>query len=170
MNIADLESKTLSELQDMARESDVTGYSRLKKHDLIMRLLQAHAEEQGLLFGGGILDVISDGLGFLRSGDLLPSSDDIYVSQSQIRRFGLRPGDTVIGQVRPPKENEKYFGLLRVEAVNGVDPEQAKRRPWFDRLTPIFPREQFILENRANIPCPRACWTCWRPLAGGSAV
>ncbi|HSR33615.1 MAG TPA: transcription termination factor Rho [Anaerolineae bacterium] len=146
MNIVELETKTLSELQDMARELDVTGYSRLKKHDLMMRLLQAQAENQGLLFGGGILDVVADGIGFLRSGDLLPSADDIYVSQSQIRRFSLRAGDTVIGQVRPPKENEKYFGLLRVEAVNNVDPELAKRRPWFDRLTPIFPREQLKLE------------------------
>jgi transcription termination factor Rho len=147
VNIVELETKTLSELQDMARALDITGYSRLKKHDLTMRLLQAHAENQGLLFGGGILDIVSDGIGFLRSGDLLPSADDIYVSQSQIRRFGLRGGDTVIGQVRPPKENEKYFGLLRVEAVNNVDPEQAKKRPWFDRLTPIFPREQLRLES-----------------------
>ena len=147
MNIVELETKTLSELQDMARSLDIHGYSRLKKHDLTMRLLQAHAENQGLLFGGGILDIVSDGIGFLRSGDLLPSADDIYVSQSQIRRFGLRGGDTVIGQVRPPKENEKYFGLLRVEAVNNVDPEQAKKRPWFDRLTPIFPREQLRLES-----------------------
>ena len=147
MNIAELESKTMPELLDMAREYDISGYSRLKKHELTMRLLQAEAESQGLLFGGGILDIVSDGIGFLRSGDLLPSSDDIYVSQSQIRRFGLRAGDTVIGQVRPPKENEKYFGLLRVEAVNNVDPEQAKRRPWFDRLTPIFPREQLYLES-----------------------
>jgi transcription termination factor Rho len=147
VNIVELETKTLSELQEIARELDITGYSRLKKHDLAMRLLQAHAENQGLLFGGGILDIVSDGLGFLRSGDLLPSPDDIYVSQSQIRRFSLRAGDTVIGQVRPPKENEKYFGLLRVEAVNGEDPEQAKRRPWFDGLTPIFPREQFQLES-----------------------
>ncbi|MFN2227156.1 MAG: Rho termination factor N-terminal domain-containing protein, partial [Anaerolineae bacterium] len=147
MNIAELESKTMTELQEMAREYDITGYSRLKKHELTMRLLQAEAESQGLLFGGGILDIVSDGIGFLRSGDLLPSSDDIYVSQSQIRRFGLRAGDTVIGQVRPPKENEKYFGLLRVEAVNNVDPELAKRRPWFDRLTPIFPREQLRLES-----------------------
>ncbi len=146
MNIVELETKTLSELQDLARELDITGYSRLKKHDLAMRLLQAQAESQGLLFGGGILDVVADGIGFLRHGDLLPSPDDIYVSQSQIRRFGLRAGDTVIGQVRPPKENEKYFGLLRVEAVNNQDPEQAKRRPWFDRLTPIFPREQLRLE------------------------
>ena len=147
MNIAELETKTLAELQDIARELDITGYSRLKKHDLTMRLLQAHAENQGLLFGGGILDVIPEGIGFLRSGDLLPDADDIYVSQSQIRRFGLRAGDTVIGQVRAPKENEKYFGLLRVEAVNNMDPEQAKRRPWFDSLTPIFPREQLILES-----------------------
>ena len=102
MNIAELESKTMSELLELAREFDVTGYSRLKKHDLTMRLLQAQAESQGLLFGGGILDVVSDGIGFLRSGDLLPSPDDIYVSQSHIRRFNLRPGDTVIGQVRPP--------------------------------------------------------------------
>lgn len=146
MNIVELETKTLSELQDMAREFDISGYSRLKKHDLAMRLLEAEAERQGLLFGGGILDIVSDSIGFLRSGDLLPNSDDIYVSQSQIRRFGLRAGDTVIGQVRPPKENEKYFGLLRVEAVNGVDPEQAKRRAWFDGLTPIFPNEQLRLE------------------------
>lgn len=147
MNIVELETKTLSELQEMARERDLTGYSRLKKHDLAMRLLAAEAERQGLLFGGGILDIVSDNIGFLRSGDLLPSSDDIYVSQSQIRRFALRAGDTVIGQVRPPKENEKYFGLLRVEAVNGMDPEQAKRRPWFDGLTPIFPDEQLRLET-----------------------
>jgi transcription termination factor Rho len=147
VSIVDLETKTLSELQDIARGLDITGISRLKKHDLMLRLMQAEAENQGLLFGGGILDVVADGIGFLRSGDLLPSPDDIYVSQSQIRRFGLRAGDTVIGQVRPPKENEKYFGLLRVEAVNNVDPEQAKRRPWFDRLTPIFPREQLKLES-----------------------
>ena len=147
MDIVGLETKTLSELQDMARDLDITGYSRLKKHDLAMRLLQAQAESQGLLFGGGILDIVSDGLGFLRRGDLLPSSDDIYVSQSQIRRFALRVGDTVIGQVRPPKENEKYFGLLRVEAVNSMDPEQAKRRPRFKRLTPIFPTDQLKLES-----------------------
>jgi transcription termination factor Rho len=147
VNIVELGNKTLTELQDMARELDVSGYSRLKKHDLMMRLLQAQAESQGLLFGGGILDIVADGIGFLRSGDLLPSADDIYVSQSQIRRFGLRAGDTVIGQVRPPKESEKYFGLLRVEAVNNVDPEKAKRRPWFDRLTPIFPLEQLMLET-----------------------
>ena len=147
MNIVELETKTLSELQDMARQFELAGYSRLKKHDLAMRLLQAQAEKEGYQFGGGILDIVSDGIGFLRSGDLLPSPDDIYVSQSQIRRFGLRIGDTVTGQVRAPKENEKYYGLLKVEAVNTVDPEQAKLRPWFDQLTPIFPREQMRLET-----------------------
>jgi transcription termination factor Rho len=147
MNIVELETKTLAELQDLARQHEMTGYSRLKKHDLAMRLLQLDAEKQGLIFGGGILDVVADGLGFLRRGDLLPSPDDIYVSQSQIRRFGLRPGDTVIGQVRAPKENEKYYGLLRVEAVNNMDPEQAKLRPWFERLTPIFPNQAFRLES-----------------------
>jgi transcription termination factor Rho len=147
MNIVELETKTAAELMELARQYEISGYSRLKKHDLAMRLLQAEAEKQGLLFGGGILDVVADGLGFLRRGDLLPSPDDVYVSQSQIRRFGLRPGDTVIGQVRAPKENEKYFGLLRVEAVNNMDPEQAKQRPWFERLTPIFPNESFRLES-----------------------
>ncbi len=147
MNIVELEIKTLNELQDMARERDISGYSRLKKHDLAMRLLADEAKSQGLLFGGGTLDIVSDSIGFLRSGDLLPSSDDVYVSQSQIRRFGLRAGDTVLGQVRPPKESEKYFGLLRVEAVNNMDPERAKRRPWFERLTPIFPTEQLLLES-----------------------
>jgi transcription termination factor Rho len=106
VNIAELETKTLSELQDIARNLEITGYSRMKKHDLSMRLLEAHAESQGLLFGGGILDIVSDGIGFLRSGDLLPNSDDIYVSQSQIRRFSLRAGDTIVGQIRPPKEND----------------------------------------------------------------
>jgi len=147
VNIVELETKTLGELQDMAREMELTGWSRLKKHDLAMRLLEAQAERQGLLFGGGILDIVSENIGFLRSGDLLPSPEDVYVSQSQIRRFGLRAGDTVIGQVRPPKENEKYFGLLRVETVNNMDPEQAKRRPWFDSLTPIFPNEQLRVET-----------------------
>ncbi len=151
MNIVELETKTLDELRDIAREKDVSGYSRLKKDDLILRLLKAHAEEQGFIFGGGVLDIIQDGIGFLRSDHLLPGSDDVYVSQSQIRRFGLRTGDMVIGQVRPPKESEKYFGLLRVEAVNGLDPEVAKKRPVFERLTPIFPDQILKLETKRSI-------------------
>jgi transcription termination factor Rho len=151
VDIAELESKTLSELRDLARDMEVSGYSRLKKEDLVLRLLRAHAEQQGLIFGGGVLDVIDDGIGFLRSDHYLPGPEDVYVSQSQIRRFSLRTGDMIVGQVRPPKENEKYFGLLRVEAVNGVDPELAKDRARFDRLTPIFPEEMFDLETRSDI-------------------
>jgi transcription termination factor Rho len=151
MDIAKLEQKTLHELREMARDLNVAGFSRLKKSDLVLRLLRHNAEKQGLQLRGGVLEVIEDGIGFLRSDHLLPGSDDIYVSQSQIRRFGLRTGDMVIGQVRPPKENEKYFGLLRVEAVNGLDPEAAKRRPIFERLTPIFPEERFNLETSPRI-------------------
>jgi transcription termination factor Rho len=155
MDIAELETKTLTDLRDMARDMDVSGYSRLKKEDLILRLLRAQAEQQGLIFGGGVLDIIDDGIGFLRSDHYLPGPEDVYVSQSQIRRFGLRTGDMVVGQVRPPKENEKYFGLLRVEAVNGMDPESAKQRPRFERLTPIFPDEMFDLETTGNVLATR---------------
>lgn len=155
MNIAELELRTLEELRDMAREKDISGYSRLKKDDLILRLLQAQAEEQGFIFRGGALEIIQDGIGFLRSDHLLPGPEDVYVSQSQIRRFGLRTGDMVIGQVRPPKETEKYFGLLRVEAVNGLDPEAAKKRPDFERLVPIFPDEQLRLETERTILATR---------------
>ena len=148
MNIVELESKGLSELQEMAKELDLTGISRLKKQDLIFRLLRAKAEGLGHIFGGGVLETMSDGIGFLRSNNLLPGPQDVYVSQSQIRRFGLRTGDQVIGQVRPAKESEKYFSLLRVEAVNGLDPEAAKNRPRFEDLTPIFPNQRFNLEWR----------------------
>lgn len=151
MNMAELEAKTLDELRSIARESEISGYSRLKKSDLILQVLKHQAEAQGYIFGGGVLEIIQDGIGFLRSVDLLPGPDDIYVSQSQIRRFGLRTGDMVIGQVRPPKETEKYFGLLRVEAVNGLDPEAAKQRPVFERMTPIFPEERLVLETRKTI-------------------
>ncbi len=155
MNIAELEEKTLGELQDMARSMGISGYSRLKKTDLVFRLLRANAEKQGLIFGGGVLEIVQEGIGFLRSDHLLPGPEDVYVSQSQIRRFGLRTGDFVIGQVRPPKETEKYYGLLRVEAVNGLDPETAKRRPDFERLTPIFPNRAFNLETTPDILATR---------------
>lgn len=151
MNFVELETKTLDELQEYARQMSISGYSRLKKHDLMMRLLRAQAEQQGYIFGGGVLEIIQDGIGFLRSDHLLPGPEDVYVSQSQIRRFGLRTGDLVVGQVRPPKETEKYFGLLRVEAVNGLDPESAKQRPLFEALTPIFPQQILRLETKANI-------------------
>lgn len=151
MTISQLDALTLDELRELARANDITGYTRLKKTDLIMRLLRANAERQGFIFGGGILEIVQDGIGFLRSEHLLPGPDDVYVSQSQIRRFGLRTGDFVVGQVRPPKDTEKYHGLLKVEAVNGMDPEEAKKRPVFEKLTPIFPNEQLLLETRSNI-------------------
>ncbi|MBM4423529.1 MAG: transcription termination factor Rho [Chloroflexi bacterium] len=147
IDIASLERKTLEQLRDIARDWSITNYSRLKKDDLIIRLLRANAEKHNLELRGGVLETLDDGIGFLRSDHFLPGDDDIYVSQSQIRRFGLRTGDMVIGQVRAPKESEKYYGLIRVEAVNGLDPEVAKRRPAFEDLTPIFPTERFDLET-----------------------
>ena len=147
MDIANLETQRLAELRELAKEWEISRYSRLKKEDLILRLLRAKAEREGLMFGGGVLDIVDENKGYLRCNHYKPGREDIYVSQSQIRRFGLRTGDMVVGQVRPPKENEKYFSLLRVEAVNGVDPEAAKKRPRFESLTPIFPEERFVLET-----------------------
>lgn len=151
LNIGELDNQTLIELRDRAKTHGITGYSRLKKDDLIKRILQAQAEMHGFIFGGGVLEIIQDGIGFLRSDHLLPGPEDVYVSQSQIRRFGLRTGDMVLGHVRPPKDTEKYFGLLRVEAVNGLDPEVAKRRPKYERLTPIYPNQQLILETTPDV-------------------
>ncbi len=151
MNVAELESKTLSDLREMARKLDITGYSGLKKQDLIVKLLQAQSEEAGNTFSDGILDIVSDGFGFLRGDRMLPGPDDVYVSQSQIRRFGLRTGDRIWGQIRPPKESERFFSLLRVEMINGVDPETARKRSSFDQLTPIFPNEQVKLETEPNL-------------------
>ncbi len=147
MDFVELEAKTLTELRDIAKSMDISGYRRMKKEDLILRLLRAKAEGQGYIFGGGVLDVVDENIGFLRSEHYLPGPEDVYVSQSQIRRFGLRTGDMVVGQVRPPKDSEKYYGLLRVEAVNGLDPEAAKSRPVFEKLTPIFPNQRFNLET-----------------------
>jgi transcription termination factor Rho len=155
VTISELESKNIDELQEMARELEVTGYSRLKKRDLISRVLQKQTEQQGNIYGEGVLDIIEDGFGFLRGERYLPGPNDIYVSQSQIRRFGLRTGDWISGHVRPPKDNEKYYSLLRVEAVNGMDPESARRRPNFDHMTPIFPLEQIKLETAPNILATR---------------
>jgi len=151
VNVAELETKPMEELFELAREVELQGYTRMKRNDLISKLLQARTELEGNIFGDGVLEIIEDGFGFLRGSRFLPSQDDIYVSQSQIRRFGLRTGDRVSGQVRPPKDNEKFYSLLRVEAVNGVDPETARRRPSFDTLTPIFPLELIDLETLPNI-------------------
>ncbi len=150
-SISDLEAMALSELRELGREAGIDRYSRLKKQDLIVSLLRHKAEQQGHELRGGVLDIIEDGIGFLRSVHYLPGPEDIYVSQTQIKRFDLRTGDMVIGQVRPPKDTEKYYGLLRVEAVNGLDPETAKHRPSFDQLTPIFPDRRFDLETDPRI-------------------
>ncbi len=151
INVAELETKTLNDLREMARKLDISGVSGLKKQDLIFKLLQAQTEEAGHSLNDGILDIVSDGFGFLRGDRMLPGPNDVYVSQSQIRRFGLRTGDRVWGQIRPPKESERYYSLLRVELINGVDPETARKRPSFDQLTPIFPNEQVKLETEPNI-------------------
>ena len=147
MTIAELETKTREDLLDLAKGLGITGISTLKKQDLVVRVLQAQAEREGNMFAQGILQIVDDGYGFLRGESMLPTVNDVYVSQSQVRRFGLRTGDLVMGQVRPPKESEKYYGLLRVEAVNGVDPEVAKQRPHFENLTAIFPQVQINLET-----------------------
>jgi transcription termination factor Rho len=151
ITVAELNARSDEDLWALARELEVSGYMRMRRPDLVTRLLQAQTEKAGHKFGDGVLEIIEDGFGFLRGQRFLPGSNDIYVSQSQIRRFGLRTGDRVSGQVRPPKDNEKFFSLLRVEAVNGIDPETARRRPSFDGLTPIFPLEQIHLETQANI-------------------
>jgi transcription termination factor Rho len=151
VNVAELETKTLNDLREMAKKLEIPGISGLKKQDLIFKLLQAQTEEAGNTFSDGILDIVSDGFGFLRGDRMLPGADDVYVSQSQIRRFGLRTGDRIWGQIRPPKESERYFSLLRVELINGVDPETARKRPSFDQLTPIFPNEQIRLETEPNV-------------------
>ncbi|HEY5118153.1 MAG TPA: Rho termination factor N-terminal domain-containing protein, partial [Anaerolineales bacterium] len=147
MNISELEKTSLVDLRRMAKEFEISSGARMKKEDLILRLLQANAERQGLELRGGILEIVDEGIGFLRADHYLPGQNDIYVSQSQIRRFSLRTGDMVIGQVRAPKETEKYYGLLRVEAINGLDPEAAKQRPIFEDLVPIFPDQRFDLET-----------------------
>jgi transcription termination factor Rho len=151
MEIAELESKTLGDLRNLAREQEVPRFSRLKKEDLIIGLMRKEAERQGNELRGGVLDIVDDGIGFLRAANYLPGPDDIYVSQSQIKRFNMRTGDMVIGMVRQPKDNEKYFGLLRVQAINGVSPDELKRRQNFENLTPIFPTSRFNLETRPHI-------------------
>ena len=145
--LIDLEGKERDQLEQIAADLGVDGVSGLRGQELIYRILQAQAERQGNIFAGGVLDLVDDGYGFLRQERFLPGQSDVYVSQSQIRRFALREGDWVTGHVRPPKDSEKYFGLLRVEAVNGQVPDVAKQRPHFDALTPIFPREQLVLET-----------------------
>jgi transcription termination factor Rho len=152
LNIAELKEMTISELSDVAKHLSVTGMSGLRKQELIFKILEAQTEKNGLIYGEGVLEILPDGFGFLRSPsyNYLPGPDDIYVSPSQIRRFDLRTGDTVSGQVRPPKESERYFALLKVEAINFENPELAKDKILFDNLTPLYPNSRIRLEMQAD--------------------
>jgi transcription termination factor Rho len=149
MNLTDLQKRTIPELIAIAKDFVIPDVAALKKQELIFRILRSHLEKEGQIFGEGVLEVLPEGFGFLRSPmyNYLPGPDDIYVSPSQIRRFDMRKGDTIAGQVRPPQGDEKYFALLRVESVNYQNPEVAKRRILFDNLTPIYPNERFWLET-----------------------
>jgi len=152
LDLAALKDMKITELNKMARELGINGFSGLKKQDLIFKILQGQTEREGLIFSMGVLEILPDGFGFLRSPNYnyLPCPDDIYVSPSQIRKFDLRTGDTVSGQVRPPKEGERYFALLKVEAVNFENPDEAKDKVLFDNLTPIYPNQRLVLETSSK--------------------
>jgi transcription termination factor Rho len=149
MDIVELKSKTIAELTELAEELKIPGISGLRKSELIFKILEGKTEQDGLIFAEGVLEILPEGYGFLRSPDYnyLPGPDDIYVSPSQIKRFDLRNGDTVSGQVRPPKESERYFALLKIEAVNFENPEIAKHKVLFDNLTPLYPQDKIRLEH-----------------------
>ena len=149
MNIDELKSKTISELTNIAKDLKIQGHSGLRKQDLIFRILEAKTEKDGLMFGQGVLEILPDGFGFLRAPtyNYLPGPDDIYVSPSQIRKFDMRTGDTISGQIRPPKDSERYFALLKVEAINFENPEKTKDKILFDNLTPLYPEERIRLET-----------------------
>jgi len=155
MNLQELKGKKISELNALARELSIEGASGMRKQDLIFALLNAQTEQNGMIFGEGVLETLPDGFGFLRAPDYnyLPGPDDIYVSPSQIRRFNLHTGDTVSGQIRPPKEGERYFALLKVESVNFESPDVAREKIFFDNLTPLYPDEKLKLETAPdNMP------------------
>ena len=149
MNLSELKHKKINDLTSLARDLSVEGAAGMRKQDLIFAILQAQVEKNGVIFGGGVLEILPDGFGFLRAQDYnyLPGPDDIYVSPSQIRRFNLRTGDTIAGQIRPPKEGERYFALLKVETVNFEDPAVARDKILFDNLTPLYPDQRLELET-----------------------
>ncbi len=152
LDIEELKKKKITELTKIAQDMNITGISGLKKSELIYRILEEQTAQEGLIFSKGVLEILPDGYGFLRSSDYsyLPGPDDIYVSPSQIKRFGLRTGDTITGQIRPPKDNERFFALLRVEAVNDESPEKARERNLFENLTPLYPMERLNLETSSK--------------------
>ena len=147
LSLAELREKSIDELKDLAEEFGINGRSRMRKDELIFAILKAQAEAKGVSFAQGVLEILPDGYGFLRSNSCLPGKNDIYVSPSQIKRFGLRDGDIISGEVRPPKEDEKYYALLKVVAIDFQDPESIRGRPTFEELTPLHPMEQLKLEH-----------------------
>jgi len=169
MNLRDLKDKKISELTTLARKSHIEGASSMRKQDLIFALLQNQSEKNGLIFGEGVLETLPDGFGFLRAPDYnyLPGPDDIYVSPSQIRRFNLRTGDIVSGQIRPPKEGERYFALLKVEKINYEDPEIARDKILFDNLTPLYPEEKLHLETESDPSLSMRIMDMFTPLGKG---
>ena len=157
VNISDLQKKEIAELNDLARVAGIENFGTMRKQDVIFNILRRHASEGGVLVADGVLEVLPEGFGFLRSAsyNYLHSPEDVYVSPSQIRRFDLQSGDEITGRIRPPKEKEKYFALLKVETVGGEDPDVAKDKTHFDNLTPLFPEERFLLESDPEEMCTR---------------
>ena len=171
MDISELKSKNVAELHNLAEELSITNYTGMRKQDLIFRIEQALLEGEVVLRAEGVLEILPEGYGFLRSQDwnYLYGPDDIYVSPSQIKRFDLRTGDTVLGQVRPPKDGERYLALLKVETINGLDPEATQHRVSFDNLRPRYPEDRLDLEIEGGTsPC--ASWTSSPPWARGSVA
>src|ERR1051325_6458617 len=153
LNIGELKEMSIQKLTQIAKELNVAGATGMRKQELIFQILKAQTEQSGFIFSEGVLEVLPDGFGFLRAPDYnyLPGPDDIYVSPSQIRKFDLQTGDTVSGQIRPPKEGERYFALIKVEAVNFEAPEQARDKLFFENLTPLYPQERITLETQENL-------------------
>src|SRR3989338_6615726 len=169
MNLTELKEKSIGDLTSLAREMNIEGAAGLRKQELIFAILQAQSEKNGFIYGSGVLETLPDGFGFLRAPDYnyLPGPDDIYVSPSQIRRFNLRTVDIVSGQIRPPKEGERYFALLKVEKINYEDPEVARDKILFDNLTPLYPQEKIQLETAPNADMSMRVMDMFTPIGKG---
>src|SRR6266571_3985037 len=167
LSITALKDKSIHDLTQIAKELNVAGATGMRKQDLIFQILKAQTEKSGFIFSEGVLEVLPDGFGFLRAPDYnyLPGPDDIYVSPSQIRKFDLHTGDTVSGQIRPPKEGERYFALIKVEAVNFEAPDQAREKLFFENLTPLYPQERITLERQENLSA--RVMDLWTPIGKG---
>ena len=167
LNITDLKDLSIQKLTQIAKDMTVSGATGMRKQELIFQILKAQTEQSGFIFSEGVLEVLPDGFGFLRAPDYnyLPGPDDIYVSPSQIRKFDLQTGDTVSGQIRPPKEGERYFALIKVEAVNFEAPDQAREKLFFENLTPLYPQERLVLETPDSISS--RVMDLWTPIGKG---